>query len=227
MNAAASNAVAVPVPGATPTDAEITAQFESLYPELLSRATAISRAVARNHVDQDEAAAEVLAHAWINFRSAAMRGKWLPAAQLAWVAWGAARQGRPAAGGSSITDVLDPRAHRMGRARVVRLQPWSGSRRRQRVRFVPARMASSRRLGRSLTTQEWQSPAERARVRIDWTAFAGSLSQRHAAILCGIAEGWQGKEIADGLGVSPGRIVQQKCDIASKIVEFFGPDVIP
>lgn len=222
-----ATAHAVHLPDATPTDAEITAQFEAMLPELQSRADAIARSIARDKDAQEEAAAEVLALGWANYRQAARRGRWLSPGQTVWFAWHGVRSGRTLAGQSSQNDVLDPRASWSGRVRVLRLPAWPGGRRRQRMPFDRARMASPRRLGRSLTTQEHESPAERARVRIDWAEFAAGLSQRHAAILCGIVEGWQGKEIAEGLGVSQGRIVQQKGDLASKIIEHFGPDIIP
>lgn len=209
-----------------PSEAEIAARFEALIPELTSRAERIGRAVARNPVDQEEATAEVIAHAWLNYRSAARRGTWLPASQLAWVAWHATRSGRLAAGGSSITDVLDPRAHRMGRASVVSLYPWQcASRRRPRLRFHHVEMERSSRLGRSLSTQEKDSPPERVRVRLDWSAFAEQLSPRHRAILCGLAEGWEQREMAAALGISPGRITQQKAELAERIIEFFDTNV--
>lgn len=220
-------APAVSVPEAVPSDAEITAQFEAILPELLSRADAIARSIARDRDAQEEVAAEVLAMCWSNYRQAARRGRWLPAGQIAWFAWHAVKSGRTLAGESSINDVLDPRASWSGRVRVLRLPAWPCGRRRQRVRFSQSEMASTRRLARSLTTGERESPAERARVRIDWSAFAAGLSQRHAAILTGLAEGWAGKEMATALGVSQGRIVQNKADLCERIVEYFGPDIIP
>ncbi|GMV83972.1 MAG: hypothetical protein AMXMBFR7_51560 [Planctomycetota bacterium] len=221
-----STAAAVTLP--VPSDAEIAAQFEALLPELNSRAERIGRAVARNSVDQEEAAAEVIAHAWLNFRSAARRGTWLLASQLAWVAWHTARSGRLAAGGSSVTDAMDPCAHRMGRAKVISLHRLLGaSRRRPKLEFQQSEMARPDRVGRSLTTAEHDSPAERARVHLDWSAFAAQLSLRHQAILCGLAEGWEQREMAAALGVSPGRITQQKADLAALVTEQFGAEVEP
>ncbi|GMV83852.1 MAG: hypothetical protein AMXMBFR7_50360 [Planctomycetota bacterium] len=210
-----------------PSEAEIAARFEALIPELTSRAERIGRAVALHLVDQEEAAAEVVAHAWQNFRSAARRRKWLLASQLAWVAWHAARTGRLAVGGSSITDVLDPRAHRMGRAKVVSLHRLSYVSRRPRLGLHPTELARPGRVGRSLTTSENDSPAERVRVRLDWSAFAGQLLTRHRAILAGLVEGWEQRELAAVLGVSPGRITQNKAELAARVLEHFGADAEP
>ncbi|MBE7463011.1 MAG: hypothetical protein HS116_05885 [Planctomycetes bacterium] len=223
-----TTAAAVTLPDAAPSDAEIAAQFEALLPELNSRAERIGRAVARNSVDQEEAAAEVIAHAWLNFRSAARRGTWLPASQLAWVAWHTARSGRLAAGGSSVTDAMDPCAHRLGRANVLSLHRLLGaSRRRPKLEFQQNEMARPDRVGRSLTTAEHDSPAERARVHLDWSAFAAQLSPRLRAILCGLAEGWEQREMAAALGVSPGRITQNKAELGTLVLEAFGADILP
>lgn len=224
----AATAAVVAMPEAVPTDAEVAMQFEVILPELNSRAERIGRAVARNSVDQEEAAAEVIAHAWRNYQSAARRGTWLPASQLAWVAWHTARSGRLAAGGSSVTDVMDPCAHRMGRAKVISLHRLLGAfRRRPKLEFQKAEMACPDRVGRSLTTAEHDSPAERARVHLDWSAFAAQLSLRHRAILCGLAEGWEQREMAAALGVSPGRICQNKSELADLVQEAFGADILP
>ncbi|GMV83105.1 MAG: hypothetical protein AMXMBFR7_42890 [Planctomycetota bacterium] len=219
-------AAAVTLPDAAPSDAEIATQFEALLPELNSRAERIGRAVARNSVDQEEAAAEVIAHAWLNYRSAARRGTWLLASQLAWVAWHCVRSGCLATGGSSVTDVMDPRAQRRGRARMASLPNYQRSSRGKRSRCRTA-TADSRRLSAALTSGERESPAERVRVRLDWNAFAERLSPRHRTILTGLAEGREQRELAAALRVSPGRITQNKAELGALVLEAFGADILP
>lgn len=204
--------------------AAVQRRFETLLPELASRAAAIAKSVACNAVDQEEAVAEVVAHAWLNFSSAAKRGKWLAAGQLAWVAWQAVRTGRPAAGGSSITDVLDPRLQRLRRARVISMTPWLRSRPKLGAAGTMRERAEETLVARAIAASVRTDPGVRARLRIDWAAFTRRQPLRFQRMLLDLCVGRGNAEIARRLGVTAGRATQLRADLGREVAVFFGLD---
>ena len=71
-----------------------------------------------------------------------------------------------------------------------------------------------------------EDPSETALRRIDWESFLGTLASRERQILSCIADGWRNMDIAKRFNVTPARITQLKREIASRIKQFMGADIL-
>ena len=71
-----------------------------------------------------------------------------------------------------------------------------------------------------------EDPSETALRRIDWESFLGTLATREKQILSCIADGWRNMDIAKRFKVTPARITQLKREIADRIKEFMGADIL-
>ena len=71
-----------------------------------------------------------------------------------------------------------------------------------------------------------EDPSETALRRIDWENFLGTLAGREKQILACIADGWRNMDIARRFKVTSARITQLKREIADRIKEFMGSDIL-
>ena len=71
-----------------------------------------------------------------------------------------------------------------------------------------------------------EDPSETALRRIDWESFLGTLASREKQILSCIADGWRNMDIARRFKVTPARITQMKREIAERIKQFMGSDIL-
>jgi len=197
---------------AVPLDEEIKSRFESMLPELNSRI----RACIFNLPDREEAGAEMMAHTWVNFRQAARNDRWLSAGQIVWVAWQAVRSGRTQH--SSVRDIHSPLCQKRGGFSVAHLSHY----RPQAQRQSPP---GGRRFA-SVLASDRNNPADEAAVRIDWHVLHERLPRRMQEVLRGIVMGESGKNLAKRLRLSAARITQLKDELAVRIAEYFGPDLV-
>jgi DNA-directed RNA polymerase specialized sigma24 family protein len=170
--------------------------FEFILPE-------ISRRSARHfsHLPADareEAVQESIVQAWALFRSARKRGndRCTPAT-LSWYAHQAVDAGRKF-GGYTKRDALD---------RTVSLERFADG----GVNKVGLNL-----LGR------YPNPLEATRVSLDWASFEDLLTERQRDIVTKLSEGWRRSEIAQYLGLTPGRVTQILKHVASAYREMFG-----
>ncbi|MGD0089948.1 MAG: hypothetical protein ABSE73_08515 [Planctomycetota bacterium] len=194
------------------------AAFEMIYSELASRIAVL----ARRFPDQEEAGGEMMASAWVNFRSVARRrGVFIHPGLLAWVSCVRLRAGRLMAG-SSVQDVHAPAAQALGRARLFHLSLLSSSKRRQVISD-----STVEHIVTALTTDEREQPCIRAATRLDWAAFMHTLPNRLRRILRGLVVGDSKGLIARRLGISNGRLSQLLDVLAQEITTFFTPELLP
>lgn len=214
----------VPCPAQTvpevPSDAVIQSRFMAMYPELQSRATAIGRSI--NRRDPEDAAAEVIAAMWANFRQAAQRHRWLNAKQLAWAAMAYVKGGRSIAG-SSTTDVCATGTALMGRATVLPLSAFTHQ--QTDAWRTPTTDRLQKDFDKAVSGRWRESPADRCATKLDWAAFATTLTPRRRSVLHGFARGDRPGEMAKRLEVSAGRISQVSVELQDKVLEFFSHDV--
>lgn len=203
---------AVAVSTAVMSDAEIALSFERILPELTSRIAAC----AAHAPDPEEAAAEMAAHAWRNYRQAARSGRELAPGLLAWAAYSWVKGGRSMTG-DSCRDVHAVQCQRRGRARVIHLSALLKRRRREDYRAV-----SDEQFTRCIA-YEHRDPAKEAAARLDWQALYRTLSRRLQRVLHGLAVGDRTSALAQRLRVSQGRASQLKTELGGRVLEFFGP----
>lgn len=196
----------------------INTHFESIFPELESRLTALSKRFA----EPDEARSEMLAASWLNHQSKARRtGELLPASLLAHFAWRRHLSGRVQCG-YSTRDVLAPQTFRANRARVVSFAQLSTSKLRHRLDDKTAA-----RVTQALCSSEHERPPVLVARKLDWLAFAVTLPWRLRKILTGLSVGESKTALAKALGISPGRLSQLLDVLAQRIREFFGDENLP
>lgn len=182
---------------------EARAFFLAILPEVESRARAmLSR---DNGTDRDEGVQEVTAQAWANFMSLHQRGRPSGATAYSLARFGVQhyRAGRRFAGTGS-QDVAAPMTRAKGRSYIVSLHGAS----------------DEGRLGRELPDRRvWDNPYEATRQRLDWREIRLRCTERQAKVLGMLAQGHGTGEIAERLGVSPGRVSQIKSEIAAVVEE--------
>ena len=71
-----------------------------------------------------------------------------------------------------------------------------------------------------------EDPSETALRRIDWESFLSTLASREKQVLSCIADGWRCMDIAKHIGVTAGRVTQMKREIATRIKEFMGANIL-
>jgi hypothetical protein len=77
-----------------------------------------------------------------------------------------------------------------------------------------------------LADDHQEDPSVKAARRMDWAAFMSGLSAREKAIVLLTIEGKCGAAIARALKTSSYTVQNSKHQLASKIIEFMGPDII-
>ena len=214
---------AMKVQSVTPplTDADFTAAFEKLIPELQSRITAC----AKHTSDPEEVAAELWAHCWANFKQKASRGELLTPSWLMWFAWKAVEAGRTCAGSESVTDVTSVLCHRRGRSRLVSICALSNTAGPRQRRDNADQERLARDFNRTISGSYRESPFARAATRIDWAALSRGLSPRLRNLLHRLSRGERPSDVAEALGLSRGRVSQLVGDLKREVVKFFGADL--
>lgn len=71
-----------------------------------------------------------------------------------------------------------------------------------------------------------EDPGQKAARKIDWEFFLGSLTDREKSVVEGLLTGLNGSEIGRALGVDPSTIQYFKKRLATKILEYFGQDIL-
>ncbi|MEI6233312.1 MAG: hypothetical protein WCT04_09680 [Planctomycetota bacterium] len=196
-----------------PSNEEIETRFNTIWPELESRAKAMSQ---RYKPDAEEAEAEALASMAANFVTSARRGKWIPPTMLAHFASARLRVGRQLTG-NAINDPLSAQCRIFKKANALHISRLFAPR---RSHALPSAMA--KRLVDLLTSDIGEDPAVRVALRLDWAAFMDTQPRRIRQIINGLAEGRQRNEMAKRINVSPGRLTQIMDGVKLAVLEFFG-----
>ena len=163
--------------------------------------------------DSEELIADTLATAAEMLESLERTGRKIPARSVAFYSIQRAKSGRRAYQ-SGASDPLSP---------VFRTRNTSA--------IVPIDAPISSAGEGSRTMQDFiasgiEDPSETALRRIDWESFLGTLASRERQILSCIADGWRNMDIAKRFNVTPARITQLKREIASRIKQFMGADIL-
>ncbi|MEI6236236.1 MAG: hypothetical protein WCT04_24535 [Planctomycetota bacterium] len=201
-----------PVVQSCPTSDEIESRFNVIWPELQSRAAAMSR---RYAPDDEEAESEALASMAANFILAARRGKWLSPSMLAHYAAIRLRVGRTLVG-NAVNDPLGALCRIRNKSTAL---TFSHLQALKRGRNEPPAM--SKRLTEALTSSIRENPAECCATKLDWQTFVATQPERIQRVLTGLAEGYSRLEMAKLIGVSACRITQLMDRVRLSLTEFF------
>ena len=201
-----------PVTQSCPSSEEIENRFNAIWPELQSRAAAMSR---RYAPENEEAESEALASMAANFVTAARRGRWLPATMLAYYAATRLRVGRSLVG-NAVNDPLGALCRIRNKSKALMFSQLLA---RKRGRHESPEM--SKRLVEALTSDVRENPAERCATKLDWQTFVATQPERIQRVLAGLAEGFSRKEMAKLIGVSQCRITQLMDRVRLSLTEFF------
>jgi len=206
-----------PVVQSCPTSEEIENRFNAIWPELQSRAVAMSR---RYAPDDEESESEALASMAANFTLAARRGKWLLPSMLAHYAAIRLRVGRTLVG-NCVNDPLSVLCRIKNKSTALTFSHLLAV---KRGRNEPPAM--SKRLTEALTSSIRENPAECCATKLDWQTFVATQPERIQRILAGLAEGYSRLEMAKLIGVSACRITQLMDRVKLSLVEFFAEPVV-
>jgi hypothetical protein len=203
-----------------PSTEEIEERFNRVWPNLQSRAAAMSR---RYAPDAEEAEAEALASMSANFVTAARKGRWLPPSMLAHYAAIRLRSGRTLVG-NCVNDPLGA---------LCRIRNGSTAHSMSNMlaasRFRSESSAMRNRLIDALTSNTRENPAERCATKLDWESFVQTQPTRIQRVLTGLAEGHARSDMAKAINVSASRLTQIMDRVKLDVFEFFGectPDFI-
>ena len=124
------------------------------------------------------------------------------------------KSGRRATG-SSVADVYGSQTQLRGRTRLTSLDE----------------LASDDDLGEPLLlhdvlSRDEEDPGTRAARRLDWAQFWSELSRRERALIEFMIEGNNPRKAAHALRVSSSAIQDSKRDLAVKLLEFMGTDIL-
>ena len=195
-----------------PTSEEIENRFNEIWPELQSRAAAMSR---RYAPDDEEAESEALASMAANFTLAAHRGKWLPPTMLGHFAAIRLRVGRTLVG-NAVNDPLGALCRIRNKSTALSMSHLMAQKRGRN-----ALSAMSKRLTEALTSSIRENPAECCATKLDWQTFVATQPARIQRVLAGLAEGYSRMEMAKLIGVSQCRITPLMDRVKLSLAEFF------
>ncbi len=154
--------------------------------------------------DREEAIAEAVAAAFLNFASARRRGKLrvVKASMLANYAVLHARSGNHVGGTNAKNDVMSFKAQRAGGFQVYRLR-WDDSR-------VYDVLEAPEGVWRLRLLEDRKTPvAEQVRFRVDFSGFMAKQQDRTRTAIALLAAGHNRSEVADRLGVTPSAVTQR------------------
>ena len=204
MNTNAVVQVAIP-----PSPHEIEVRFESLYPEIESRA----RRMSRRFRDPEECQAESVAFMWLDFANAARDGKWLAPSRLAHYAALRLRSGRKLTD-NSFRDAMSSQ---------------SQVRRHFCVLPFPARHPKPRRANEVPAADQFieaipvtrrEDTLDRIATKLDMQVFLSRQPQRVVKILALLVEGYRRIDAARVVGLSPGRVSQVLDAVERDLLDF-------
>ena len=158
-------------------------------------------------VDREEAVAEAVAGAFVNYRSAQRRDMThrLHPSTVARYAVSGVKDGRRAGGGCATkTDVLSFKAQRRGRFEVYPLPRFEDC-------AFNCLTAPDQEVWRDRLVYDRKAlPADLACFRIDWSSFMAGQADRTRTLLAMLAAGHNQVEVADHLGVTPAAVCQRR-----------------
>ena len=172
-------------------------RFESMLPELQSRCRRMANRYPQSM--RQDAADDALAFCYANHLSCFARGKRPTASDLAFYA-----------------------VYRLRYRSFVTRPAYPGGSRRRVFGFsdIPPEDRPNV-LGQALSTAARDDPFERARVKLDWAAFADGRDARTQRVLLGLSIGETKAHIAARIGVSKTRLSQLLDDIGGDVNAFF------
>ena len=195
-----------------PSSEEIESRFNVIWPELQSRAEAMSK---RYFPNDEEAESEALAAMAANFILAARRNKWLSPSMLGHFAAIRLRVGRTLTG-NCVNDPLSTQCRIRNKSKAFSFSHAFALRTK---RNAPPEL--TQRLVEALTSNVRENPAERCATKLDWQAFVKTQPARIQHVLAGLAEGYNRKEMAQRIGVSSCRLTQLMDGVKLSLIEFF------
>ena len=71
-----------------------------------------------------------------------------------------------------------------------------------------------------------EDPSTKAARRMDWESFIATLNDRFKSILTTLAEGGKSKDVAEAFKVSTSTINTNKNQLAKRLLEFFGSEIL-
>jgi len=182
--------------------------FEKIFPELRSRLKNLSRKFS----DPEESFCEMAGSAWKNACSKFKRtGELLPASMLGHVAFKRHKSGRVFSG-YSTKDAMGEQAFKIGRCRRIFLSELTASKANESLPDSVVKHITT-----MLSSREWDTPLERARIRIDWRAFSKTLPRKMRRLLICLVCGFSKTDASIRLHVSQGRISQMLKILGSRI----------
>ncbi len=165
--------------------------------------------------DAEELIQDTIAMAAKLYDNAEKAGKTVTPGNIAYYAILHAKSGRRAYG-QSKTDPLHPCTQLNGRARLDGLED-----------AVKTEEGSEDPLLLSdVFSNEQEDPSVKAARKVDWELFTATLNERFRAILDVLAEGGCLKEVAVKFKVSNSTINTNRIQLADKLREFFGADIL-
>jgi hypothetical protein len=75
-------------------------------------------------------------------------------------------------------------------------------------------------------SNDHEDPAEKAARKMDWDEFLGSLTERERMLVESMLAGKNRTQAARSIGVSTWTITHDKTELAQKILEFMGADIL-
>lgn len=165
--------------------------------------------------DAEELIQDTIAMAARLYDNAEKAGKVVTPGNIAYYAIMHAKSGRRAYG-QSKTDPLHPCTQLNGRARLDGLDD-----------AVKTEEGSEDPLLLSdVFSNEQEDPSVKAARKVDWEVFLNTLNERFRAILDVLAEGGCLKDVAAKFKVSTTTINTNRIELAVKLREFFGADIL-
>lgn len=172
-----------------------------------------------SEADREEAVAEAVAGAFINYRSAQRRGTThrLHPSTVARYAVSGVKDGRRAGGGCATkTDVLSFKAQRRGGYEVYPLPRFEDC-------PFDCMKAPDQQVWRDRLVYDRRAlPADLACLRIDWSSFMAGQADRTRTLLAMLAAGFKQTEVADHLGVTPAAVCQRRSKARREWASFQG-----
>ena len=169
--------------------------------------------------DREEAVAEAVAGAFLNYRSAERRGTThrLRPSTVANYAVRGVKDGRRTGGScDSKTDVLSFKARRLGGFEVYPLPRFEDC-------TFDCMKAPDQEVWRDRLVYDRRAlPADLACFRIDWSSFMAGQADRTRTLLAMLAAGHKQCEIADHLGVTPAAVCQRRSKARREWAVFQG-----
>lgn len=175
-------------------------------PELIQDATAMAAKMMHN---AEKAGKRVT-------RSAARSSNAVSVGNIAYYTIQHIKSGRRSTG-SSVVDVMQARTQLNGSSRLHSLEEV---------------VASDEETGGEIFTfndvlsNDQEDPATKAARKLDWETFCAGLNDRDRAVIEFVVEGRTLRDAAHALRVSDSTMQKARCNLALKIVEFMGLDIL-